>query len=646
MTVNYYNPPQVQEPAAPRPNINKVPNWPPAPANKKGFFRRFFGGIGAGITFIRNTIMNLFFLLIVIFIFVAIAGSAPQPLPSEFILKIEPKGALVDQRTYIDPASLLLADENSMPKETLLRDVIETIRYAASDDRVKGIHLDPSNMSNDDISKLAEIGQALEAFRATGKKVIASAENYSQGQYYLATFADKIYAHELGNLWLTGLARHNTYLHSALEKLGITIHTFRVGKFKDAIEPLLRDDMSQESREHNQEWISMVWRNYTQQIESARNLSEGSLNPLINNFHSDLKRHQGNVINLLIENKLIDGAMGLRELNNQVHKEIGENEKNKKYDFVNDEAYLAEKRLLPQYKANNIALIVASGNIVDGNQPDGSIGDKTLIKKLSAARKDDSIKAVVLRIDSGGGSAFASDNIYQEIKYLRKKGKPVYVSMGRYAASGGYYIAAGADQIWAQPTTITGSIGVFGLWATLEESFKKLGITSDGVSTTDIAATGNMLLPLPEKSQQILQQNVEFIYDRFVGIVADAREKSFEDIHDIAQGRVWTGEKALTLGLVDRLGSLQDTIDALAADVGLADYGVKVIERELSAKEQFFLSLANGQASIFVPKTWLNSLAVTQLADGVQPVLDQLSALKTISDTRGVLMVCLECQQP
>ncbi|MGN0921544.1 MAG: signal peptide peptidase SppA [Cellvibrio sp.] len=645
MTVNYYEPPQPEAPVA-AVKRQKVSNWPPAPASKKGFFRRFFGAIGATITFIRNTVMNIFFLLLVILIFAAIAGSAPQPLPAEFILKIKPQGQLVDQYTYVDPTTLLLADENAAPRETLLRDVIETIHLAATDDRVKGIHLDPSSITGDDISKLAEIGQALEIFKSTGKKVIATADNFSQGQYFLSTFANKIYVHELGSLWLTGLARYNTYLHSALEKLGVTIHTFRVGKFKDAIEPFMRDDMSPESREHNQEWVSMIWRNYTQQIEWARGLREGALNPLINNFHQDLAKHGGNIVSLLLEQGLVDGALEQRKLKNAIHNEIGKNANDKRFSIVDDSAYLAEKRLLPKVHAQNIALIVAAGNILDGNQPDGSIGDSTLVKKLRDARRDDSVKAVVIRIDSGGGSAFASDNIYQEIKYLRSKGKPVYVSMGRYAASGGYYIAAGADQIWAQPTTITGSIGVFGLWATLEESFKKLGINTDGVTTTDIAATGNLMLPLPEKSQQILQQNVEFIYNRFIGIVANSREQSVENIHNIAQGRVWTGEKALELGLVDRLGTLQDTIDAIAKTVGLTDYGVKVIERELSPKEQFLMSLANSRIAAFIPKAWLPSFTFSPLVEEMRPVIDQLSALKKISDTRGVLMVCLECQQP
>ncbi|ACE86286.1 signal peptide peptidase SppA [Cellvibrio japonicus] len=635
MSVNHYEPAHAREPQ------------PSGPAPKKrGFIRRLFSFIGASITWLRNTLLNLFFILIVIAIIAALGAGAPKPLPTEFALRLAPTGILVDQRTYIDPTSMLLSDENLQEQETLVRDLIEAIQQAATDKRVSMIVIEPGKLLGGGISKINEIGQALEAFKASGKKIIAASHYYSQDQYYLASFADDIYLHDMGSVEVTGYGRYMAYYKTALDKLGITIHAFRSGKYKDFLEPFLRDNMSDESREHNSAWLNALWHSYTQQVEKARNLEPGSLNDFINNMDTYLKQTRGDSAKLALEKGLVDKLLSRQDMEQLLADTVGKKNSKGLYKNVSVKRYLADVRSQVSPEPNLVGLITAVGGIQDGSQRPGSIGSESMLKLLRQAKENDNLKALVIRVDSGGGSAFASEIIRTEINALRDKGIPVFISMGSVAASGGYWIATASDEIWAQPTTITGSIGVFGAFPTLEKTLGNMGITSDGIATTELAGSMSISRPLSPKMGDIVQQSVDNIYQRFIHLVAETRQQTPEQIDAVAQGHVWTGARAKELGLVDNLGTLEDTIAAVAERAGLETYRVELVEPPLSPREELLRSLAENSAWGFIPHSLLESLASLQLLNSVSPIIKPLQELQQLNDPQGVYVKCLECVAP
>jgi protease-4 len=644
--VNYYEPPAPHNP--PQPGASQ-PNraGPPLPIPKKrSAWHIFFSGLGAGITWFRNALMNTLFIVLIIVFVIAIGSSAPKPLPETFALRLAPTGLLVDQRSYIDPASLLLSDEDPEENETLVSDLVEAINKAAKDKRVTLLVLEPGRLLGGGVSKMNDIGQALENFKNAGKKIIAVSDNYSQDQYYLASFADEIYLHEMGLVEITGYGRYMNYYKTALDKLGVTIHAFRSGKYKDYLEPYLRDDMSAESREHNAQWINELWAGYTGKIESLRKLPPGSINDYVNNLDAHMALTTGDSAKLALEKALVDKIVSRQDMEKILIEHAGKSEDGDWYKGVGVKSYLADVRKHHTLEKNKVAVIVASGSIVDGHQPDGTIGSESMLELLRQVSDDDAVKALVIRIDSGGGSAFASEIIRSEIIALREKKIPIYISMGTVAASGGYWIATAGDKIWAQPTTITGSIGVFGAFPTLEKSLQKIGINTDGVGTTELAGTMRLDRPLSEKAGKVVQLSVDNIYQRFITLVADARKQEVKAIDEIAQGHVWTGNKAKEIGLVDELGTLNDVITAIAQAADLSSYQVEFVQRPLSPKEEFLRSLAQGHAGAFVPKSLLENVASLKVLNTLAPALKPLSDLQRMNDPQGIYVQCLDCVAP
>lgn len=612
----------------------------------RGFFRRFFGGIGSIITFLRNTVLNIFFLIFFIILLVAIGSSAPKPLPEKFALRIAPSGVLVDQRSYIDTASLLLRDEKE-ESETLVRDVVDAINHAANDNRINTIVLELDGLRGGGITKMSEIGQALQAFKAKDKHILAVSDNYTQDQYFLATYADEIYLHNMGEVELTGFGRYITYYKTALDKLGVNVHVFRSGKYKDYVEPFLRDSMSDESREHNAQWLNALWAQYTKVVETQRKLPEGSLTTLINNLDAKLAELKGDSAQLALNEKLVDKLVSRNEIDNLLIEKFGKSDEGDFYNAVGVRTYLADvtSRKLP--KDNQVGLIVASGTIQDGHQQDGSIGSENFVDLLRGVKDDKSIKALVIRIDSGGGSAFASEIIRAEIDALHKKNIPIFISMGSVAASGGYWMATAGDEIWASPTTITGSIGVFGAFPTLENSLQKIGLNTDGISTTELGGAPSIERPLAPKMNGVIQSGVDHIYHNFLKIVSESRKKDVAEVHEIAQGHVWTGAKAKEIGLVDNLGTLNDVIAAAAKKAELTDYSVKLITQKLSPKEEFIRKLMGEDAKVFIPKSLLKPLVdLNSVQQELSPLLKPLMALQKMTDPQGIYASCLECISP
>ncbi|GAA5523763.1 protease 4 [Microbulbifer aestuariivivens] len=615
--------------------------------HQKGFIRRFFGAIGGSITWLRRVFTNLLFLLILFFVLLAIFGQEEQlTVPQGAALKIGLSGFLVDERTPPTGLPAFLGGPSG-PAETRVKDLVDAIDFAAKDKRISSIVLELDYLMGGGLSKLEEIGAALQRFKSSGKPIYAVGDNFTQTQYFLASHADEIYLNPMGSVLLTGFGLYRNYFKSALDKLKVNFHVFRVGDYKDFIEPYTRDDMSPASRENNQRWLYELWGEYTEQVTGLRNLQPQAIDMFIEQLPENLRAHDGSWAEAALASQLVDHLASRRIAVKALQEKIGVGSEGQSYKSIDALPYLRNQRLTqlpPAPGREKVALIFASGTIVDGEAPAGQIGSASLGQLISEAREKQ-VDALVLRIDSGGGSAFASEAIRQELLATREANIPVVISMGSVAASGGYWIATAGDQIWATPSTITGSIGVFGAFPTFEESLESLGIYNDGVGTSDLAGTMRLDRALPEVAAEVLQLGVDNTYDRFLRIVAEARGSTPEEIHKIAQGQVWTGRTAQQLGLVDELGNLNDAIAGAAKLAELDAYELVEIKPELSPGERFMLALSenidarisDGIQSNLPLGAWLSSL---------QPALDPLAELQGYRDPRAIYARCLPCRAP
>ncbi len=611
---------------------------------KPGILRRALGAIGKFFTVVR-WLINTVFLLVVVVLLVNLFGQSAKPLPPQAALTLIPSGRLVEQRSYTDPLTQLLQQSSAHDAETPVRDLVEAIDSAAGDPRITSLVLELNHLVSGGISKLEEVGAALTRFRQSGKPVVAVSDNYTQEQYYLASFADEIHLNPMGGVLLTGYGYYGTYLKSAADKLRINFHVFRAGDYKSAVEPFTRDDMSEETRENTREWLDELWGAYTHQVEMARGLKRGAIDRYIDSFRERLTPLGGDLAQLALDSGLVDSLSSRPQINRRLAELAGRDEDG--YLGISHKTYLTHLRLprldrSAERKADQIGLIVASGTILDGDHPDGSIGGDTLAALLERARKDDSLRALVLRIDSPGGSAFASEVIRNQLLETRQT-LPVIVSMGSLAASGGYWIAADAHEIWAMPTTLTGSIGVYGIVPTFEDSLAALGIHSDGVGTTPLSGVGRLDRPLGEDGEALIQLGVNHIYQRFITLVAEGRAMDPSQVEPIAGGRIWTGRQAHNLGLVDRLGTLDDAIASAAARAGLETWRVKPIQRPLGFQEQLLRQMA-GSAVGWLPDAltsrWSLPAPLARLATELSATLGPLH------DRQGLYLQCFGCTQP
>lgn len=611
---------------------------------KPGLIRKFFRLIGKVVSAIRYMIS-----LVVVLFFVAIVAGVfvddLQPMPERGALYLAPSGTLVDQRSYIDPVSEIFSQPGQRDTETLVRDIVQALDHAQYDERITHVLLDTNYMAGGSITKLEEISGALQRFKQSGKPIIAIGDNFSQSQYFLAAHADEIILNPLGSVMLTGFGSYSSYFKEALDKLKINVHVFRVGKYKSAVEPFLGKGMSDEARADRLELVDSLWQFYTSRVEQLRGLPTGALNDLANNMHLRLAEENGDIAALALQQGLIDRIATRSETKAHLLQILPNS--NGDFDSVPMAAYLNHMKLSSLKTVNKgrpeIAVVVASGSIIDGNQPEGTIGGDTLAEMFAAIEEDDQVKAVVLRVDSPGGSAFASDVIRDSIASLRKNNIPVVVSMGSYAASGGYWIATESDKILALSTTITGSIGVFGVIPTFEDSLSAMGIYSDGVGTTNIAGMLQLNRAMTPEAKMIMQSGVEHVYTRFLTLVADARETTPSAIHEIAQGRVWTGKKALELGLVDELGDLNDAIASAATLAGVSDYKIDYRRKPLSFMEQLMMEISgnvNAAVSAMGLQNWLPISLQRQLASALKP-LQFMGSLS--SDPNHVYLYCENC---
>jgi protease-4 len=557
-------------------------------------FIKGFGKLLIGLLLLLQGLIGLVVLVLFVGVLISVsngvAGGKPAAnaaIEAGSALLFNPNGVLVEEAEIKDPFDQLIQDAYGVdePSQIELGDVVRVIRKAKDDDRIKGLVLDLSQfyVPSSSATKLHDIAAEIDAFKTSGKKVYAVGDYYGQEQYFLAAHADQIYMNDFGNVILYGYGAYGTYIKSLLEKLKITSHVFRVGTFKSAVEPFIRDDMSPEAKEANLAFLSVMWAEYARSTEAARKLPAGSVQNYADQLGSFLTQAGGDFAKTAVDFGLVDGLKSRSEQLAFLKGEFGATKDGKSFKGVGFHRYLtAVGDDAQSADAPKIAVVTASGVIVDGEAPPGeAAGGDTIAGYLKRALDDEKVKAVVLRVDSPGGSAFASEVIRDAVLALKKAGKPVVVSMGSLAASGGYWIASAGDEIWAAPTTITGSIGIFGYFTTFENTAAEIGVYVDGVGTTSLApilATG--IGPLPENAADLFQQSTEEGYERFLKIVSEGRGLEADYVDSIGQGRVWIGQKALDLKLVDKLGGLDDAVAAAAQRAGVEKYDVvDMIER-------------------------------------------------------------------
>ena len=566
--------------------------------------RKLFRFVIALFEGLRKTLHLLLLLAIFGFIFGALQGSIPK-MPNDAALVIRPEGEIVEQQSG-DPLELALAEARGLGRnETTLRDLTDAIEAAKDDKRIKTLVLDFDSMGGAGQPTLEEFARAVKSFRESGKKVIAYGTGYGRDSYYVAAHADEIYLDPMGLVVLEGYERYRNYYKSALDKLGIDVNVFRVGTFKSAVEPWIRDDMSPEDRVASQAFVDSLWGTYLDVVAAARGVEPAALRQYVDTLSPTVKAAKGDTAKVALDAKLVTALKTPLEVEQRIMELAAKDEDKETYRSVGLDDYLRIVRAedkISRHPDARVAVLVGSGEIVDGSGGGGVIAGDDMSALIRKARLDEDIKALVLRIDSPGGSVLASEKIYREVLAFKETGRPVVVSMGDLAASGGYYIAAPADEIWASPATITGSIGIFGLFPTAPRALDKIGVSTDGVGTTPLSGELRLDRAVGPAAAMLLQATIERGYEDFLARVSKGRDKSRDEIDAIAQGRVWSGRDAKERGLVDQLGSLDEAVAAAAKRAGLEDgkYERDYLESDKSWAQELVASVETSATSLML----------------------------------------------
>jgi protease-4 len=608
---------------------------------------RLWLGFWRGLTAFRMAVFNILFLillaLVIRFVFFTSDELVVEP---ETTLVIDPVGAVVEEYTGTPVERALDRALGQELPETRLRDILAALDYAAEDERITQVLIDTERLSGLSPATMTELASAFAEFRSeSDKRIIAYGGFMMQSQYMLATLADEIWLDRDGVVIFDGYSNYRQYYKEGLERLAVDVNLFRVGEYKSAMEPFIRNDMSEEAREASLALLGDLWQAYLERVAINRGLPVDVLVDLTENFESHVAAADGDFASMALDRGLVDRLVTRPTMRADLARS-GARSSEGGYRKVDFEAYVQSKQAW-QSPGERVGIIVAQGPIVEGAQPPGTIGAESTSRLIRQAADDDSIKAVVLRIDSGGGSAFASEVIRNELMSLKETGKPVIVSMGDVAASGGYWIAMGADEVWANPTTITGSIGIFGFFPTFQDTLAKIGVYTDGVGTTPLSGALRVDRELPDQGRTLLQSFIEHGYREFIALVAEHREMSAEAVDEVARGRVWSGSQAQQRGLVDQLGTLDEAVASAARMAGMGDdYGVGYVERRLSPAERFFADMgaaAIGLAGAEVTGP-LAGLIPTELRQRMLRDL-QLVFANARSGRPGVMAHCL-CEAP
>ena len=594
------------------------------------------------LNFIRELVLNLFFILLVLVgvgIWLQMSNSSSEPSRGALLLDIS--GVVVDKPSVSNKLGVigrqLFGASTDRLQENSLFDIVDAIRQAKDDRNITGIVLDLRDFAGADQPSMQYIGKALREFRDSGKPIVATGDSYSQGQYYLASFANKIWLSPQGTVDLHGFATNGLYYKSLLEKLKVSTHVFRVGTYKSAVEPFLRDNMSPEAREADSRWIGELWQNYLATIAANRQIQPDQVFPGAAALLAGLQQNGGDTAKYALDNKLVDAIGSSAEVEKSLVKQFGWSKEQKNYSATSIYDYQLNK---PSKQGDAVAVVFANGAIMDGEETPGNVGGDTTAAQIREARLDAKVKAIVLRVNSPGGSVSASEVIREELAAAKAAGKPVVVSMGGMAASGGYWISTPANYIMANPSTLTGSIGIFGVINTVEDSLSAIGVHTDGVATSSLADV-SVTKALPQEVQQLMQLTIENGYQRFIKLVAQSRHKTPQQIDSIAQGHVWTGQDAKANGLVDSLGDFDDALKKAAELAKLKRWHAEFYQDEPTFMDTLFASMT-GSVRAMLPEALQAYIPapVIQAASQVKTETDKLAAF---NDPQHRYAFCLTC---
>ncbi len=608
------------------------------------FVRGFFSVIWRVLQRLSKVVSVLIPLLALAFfvggLTIGIRGAQPEPLPERAALLLNPQGVLVETRVPMAPIDAFLEGDGG---EVLLADVIESIERATTDDRITALVMDLQQLANPTVSQVLEIVPAIKAFRASGKPVIAYADYYDQGQFALAAQADSVLLHAEGGVNLQGFAVYKSYLRRLLDNIHITMNVFRVGDNKSAVEPFLRDDMSESEREVIGQWLGDIWTQYAALVDTGRQFEAGTVDQFIAEFPDRLEDHNGDLGELALYNRLVDHLMTYDEMDEHLADIVDATNDDGDWEAVEFGRYLqataGDKTTVTGTDEDAkaiIAVIPIEGELIPGESAQGFAGSDTVLEQIERAQELDNLAAVVVRVNSPGGSVFAAEVIRQKLLTLRASDIPIVVSMGSVAASGGYYIAADAGEIWALPSTITGSIGVFAAFPTLERLYDWAEVNVDGVTTAPLATAVRMDTGVDETGKRIINSVISRVYQDFVDIVANGRDMDWDAVDAIAGGKVWSGEDASTIGLVDKLGTLDDAVAAAAGFAEVDDYDIRRVGIPLSPEQLILQELGKNFG-----RTALTGFSVLDKLAAQLAV--PLRAVDSLRDPGHVYLRCLEC---
>ncbi|EBE1316272.1 signal peptide peptidase SppA [Salmonella enterica] len=608
------------------------------------FIAGFFKWTWRVLNFVREMVLNLFFIFLVLVgvgIWMQIGNGSNSEQTARGALLLDISGVIVDKPSTNHRLGALgrqlFGASSDRLQENSLFDIVNAIRQAKDDRNITGIVLDLKNFTGADQPSMRYIGKALREFRDSGKPVFAMGENYSQGQYYLASFANKIWLSPQGQVDLHGFATNGLYYKTLLDKLKVSTHVFRVGTYKSAVEPFIRDDMSPAAREADSRWIGELWQNYLHTVSANRQISPQQLFPGAQAIIDGLTSVGGDTAKYALDHKLVDALASSADVEKALTKQFGWSKTENNYRAI---SYYDYSLKTPADTGGTIAVIFANGAIMDGEETPGNVGGDTTASQIRDARLDPKVKAIVLRVNSPGGSVNASEVIRAELAAARAAGKPVVVSMGGMAASGGYWISTPANYIVASPSTLTGSIGIFGVINTVENSLSSIGVHSDGVSTSPLADI-SMTKALSPEVQQMMQLSIEYGYKRFITLVADARKRTPEQIDKIAQGHVWTGEDAKANGLVDSLGDFDDAVAKAAELAKLKQWHLDYYQDEPTVLDMVMDSMT-GSVRAMLPEA-IQAMLPAPLVSAANTVKAEGDKLAAFNDPQNRYAFCLTC---
>ena len=607
------------------------------------FLRSILYGLWRGLDVLRRFLSLVVLLVVFGFVIGALRGSVPT-VPLKAALLVAPEGEIVEQLSG-DPVERAVEEARGQGhNETLLWDLTDSIRAAAKDKRIPVVAIDLEKLEGAGQASLEEIGRALREFRAAGKKVIAYGDEMTQARYYLAAQADEAYIDPMGFVLIDGYSRSRMFFKEALDKLGVDINVFRVGAYKSAVEEYTRTDMSPEDKQESNAYLNALWSSYQDAVTRARKLPPDALSKYVGNLSKTVPAAGGNAPQVALDGGLVTGIKSRIDVEKRLIDLVGEDDTTGSFKSISTSDYVrvahADIKLHADGKPR-VGVIVASGEILDGDQPPGTVGGDSTARLIRQARLDRNIRAVVLRVNSPGGSVSASEEIYRELLALRSAGKPVIVSMSNLAASGGYYISAPADEIWASPATLTGSIGIFAIIPTIDKTLGKIGVTVDGVGTTPLAGVLRVDRPMGDEARALLQSQIGRGYEEFLERVSTGRKKTREEVDAIAQGRVWAGVDAKRLGLVDQLGSFDDAVRSAARHAKLTDYELEFVEPELSWAQQLVLQLKSTAIKTLLSAGVDNkTAALMQVAHKFDPLTREVERLSRFTEPNKIYAYC------